>query len=290
MNPGCRIRVIEETAYAGIYTAKGTGITMSEKHPYHIEMTPPKHSSQKLEEELERFAERFERIQESGFIASITDNAMGRSAFQTYEMMDELELVARPDQVLIHLNTFHTKKELDHILEHAKEHGIRNILALTGDGSDKLHKLEPEELEAPDVPVTTSVELIKYIYKHYPDFIVGAAFNPYEPPEFEFPKLERKIAAGAKYVITQPIIGKDEQMDRLFKEYPDLPVVVECWMSKKLHLLADVLERDIPEDYPYDPMAMLEELNEVYPTGRNYLAMIGYKTQYPVIEEKYNEE
>ena len=32
-------------------------------------------------------------------------------------------------------------------------------------------------------------------------------------------------------------------------------------------------------------MAKLEELEELYPTGRNYLAMIGYKTQYPVIEE-----
>ena len=258
---------------------------MAEKHPYHIEMLPPKHSSQKMEEELERFAERFEMIQESGFIASITDNAMGRLAFQTSDMIDELDLVPRPDQVLIHLNTFHTKEELDHILQHAKDHGIRNILALTGDGSEKMHKLEPEELEAPDVPVTTSVELIRYIYKYYPDFIVGAAFNPYEPPESEFPKLDRKIAAGAKYVITQPVIGKDEQIDRLLREYPDLPVVIECWMSKKLYLLSDIVEREIPEDYPYDPMAMLEELKQLYPTGRYYLALVGYKTQYPVLDE-----
>ena len=89
---------------------------MSEKFTYHIEMLPPKHTSTKLEEELERFAERFERIQESGFVASITDNAMGHLAFQTYEMIDELELTPRPDQVLIHLNTFHTKEALDHIL------------------------------------------------------------------------------------------------------------------------------------------------------------------------------
>ncbi len=263
---------------------------MGEKHTYHIEMTPPKHSSQNIDVELERFAERFERIQESGFIASITDNAMGRLAFQTYEMIDELELVPRPDQVLIHLNTFHTKEVLDHILDHAQAHGIRNILALTGDGSEKMYKLEPEELEAPDVKVTTSVELIKYIYKHYPDFIVGAAFNPYEPPESEFAKLDRKIAAGAKYVITQPIVGQDEQVDRLRREYPDLPVIVECWMSKKLYLLADIMEKDIPEDFPYDPMAELDNLQRIYPDCSNYLAMIGYKTQYPVIEARYKAE
>ena len=263
---------------------------MSEKFTYHIEMLPPKHTSTKLEEELERFAERFERIQESGFIASITDNAMGNLAFQTYEMIDELELVPRPDQVLIHLNTFHTKETLDHILQHAKEHGIRNILALTGDGSEKMHKLQPEELEAPEAVTTTSVELIKYIYKYYPDFIVGAAFNPYEPPEYEFAKLERKIAAGAKYVITQPIVGRNEQVDRLRREYPDLPVVVECWMSKRLYLLADIMEKDIPEDFPYDPMAELENLQQIYPDCSNYLALIGYKTQYPVIEEKYKNQ
>ena len=263
---------------------------MGEKHTYHIEMTPPKHSSQNIDVELERFAERFERIQESGFIASITDNAMGRLAFQTYEMIDELELVPRPDQVLIHLNTFHTKEVLDHILDHAQAHGIRNILALTGDGSEQMYKLEPAELEAPDAKVTTSVELIKYIYKHYPDFIVGAAFNPYEPPESEFAKLDRKIAAGAKYVITQPIVGQDEQVDRLRREYPDLPVIVECWMSKKLYLLADIMEKDIPEDFPYDPMAELDNLQRIYPDCSNYLAMIGYKTQYPVIEARYKAE
>ncbi len=257
------------------------------KYTLHIEMTPPKQNSQKLEEDLERFAERFERIQESGFIASITDNAMGRLAFQTYEMIDELDLVPRPDQVLIHLNTFHTKEVLDHILDHAKAHGIRNILALTGDGSEKMYKLEPEELEAPEAKVTTSVELIRYIRKHYPDFIVGAAFNPYEPPESEFAKLDRKIAAGAAYVITQPIVGRDEQVDRLRREYPDLPVIVECWMSKKLYLLADIMEKDIPEDFPYDPMAELENLRTLYPDCSNYLAMIGYKTQYPVIEEDF---
>ena len=262
---------------------------MSNKYTVHIEMTPPKQNTQKLEEDLERFAERFERIQESGFIASITDNAMGRLAFQTYEMIDELELSPRPDQVLIHLNTFHTKEVLDHILDHAEAHGIRNILALTGDGSEKMYKLLPEELEAPEAAVTTSVELIRYIRKHYPDFIVGAAFNPYEPPEFEFAKLDRKIAAGAAYVITQPIVGQNEQVDRLRREYPDLPVIVECWMSKKLYLLADIMEKDIPEDFPYDPMAELENLQSLYPDCCNYLAMIGYKTQYPVIEEQYRQ-
>ena len=260
---------------------------MNKPYTLHIEMTPPKQNSQKLEEELERFADRFERIQNSGFIASVTDNAMGRLAFQAYELIDELGLQPRPDQVLLHLNTFHTRAVLDHILEHAASHGIRNILALTGDGSDKMYKLQPEELEAPEAPVTTSVELIRYISRHYPEFITGAAFNPYEPPEYEFAKLERKLAAGARYVITQPVVGRNGQVDRLLEEYPSLPVIVECWMSKKLYLLADIMEKDIPEDFPYDPMAELKNLRRLYPDCCNYLSMIGYKTQYPAIEEDF---
>lgn len=255
-----------------------------EEHPEqacHIEMIPPKHASLKLEADLNLFTEKFNSFMEHGFIASVTDNAMSKLAFQCTEVVDAMGLKPEPDQVLIHLNTFHRKKELDQMLNYALGHGIRNLLVVTGDGSDKMHKLLPEELECDDVPVTTSVELIRYIRRHYPEFIIGAAFNPYEPPETEFAKLKRKLQAGATYVITQPIIGRDEQIDRLVKEHPDLPVIIEVWMSKKLYLLADVFGRPIPEDEPYDPIATMKEVQEAYPGYGTYLALLGYKTQYP---------
>ena len=253
----------------------------------HIEMIPPKHATTKLAADLELFGEKIESYMSNGLIASVTDNAMGKLAFQCTELIEAINIAPRPDQVLIHLNTFHRKQELDHILSYALEHGVRNILAVTGDGSDKMHKLLPEELECNDATVSTSVELIKYVRKHYPEFIIGAAFNPYEPPESEFEKLKRKIEAGATYVITQPIIGRDEQVDRLVKEYPDLPVIIEIWMSKKLYLLADVFGRPIPEDEPYDPMETMKTVMDAYPGYGVYLALMGYKTQYPLIVEKF---
>ena len=254
----------------------------------HIEMIPPKHASVKLEEDLALFREKFERYMEAGFIASVTDNAMANLAFQLTEVVEAMGLKPRPDQVLIHLNTFHQKEELDRILETARSQGIRNFLTITGDGSDKMHKLLPEELEAEDVAVTTSVELIRYIRRHYPEFILGAAFNPYEPPEHECAKLKRKLEAGASYVITQPIIGRNEQIDRLVREYPDLPVVVEIWMSKKLYLLSDIFGEPIPEDAPYDPFETRKEVLAAYPGYGNYLALLGYKTQYPQIEQEFS--
>ncbi|MBP5272846.1 MAG: methylenetetrahydrofolate reductase, partial [Clostridia bacterium] len=254
-------------------------------HADHIEMIPPKHASKDLQADLDYFAERYERFMKDGFIASMTDNAMAILAFHGAEVLGELGLDAPADQVLFHLNTFHRKEELDRILNFAQDHGIRNILVITGDGSDKMHKLEPAELGRTDVPVITSVELLEYIHKNYPAFILGAAFNPYEPPENEFAKLDRKLAAGASYVITQPIIGRDEQIDRLVRDYPDLPVILEVWMSKKLYLLADVFDREIPEDTPYDPFETLETVRKLYPgCGINY-SLMAYRTQYETISE-----
>ncbi|BAK48225.1 MAG: methylenetetrahydrofolate reductase [Lachnospiraceae bacterium] len=258
---------------------------MPDKYTCEVEMNPPKQNSQKLEEDLATFAERFERVMESGFVASITDNAMGILHFQPHEMIEELDLKPRENQVLIHLNTFHTKEVLDEILAFGKSHNITNFLCLSGDGSDKMHKLEPEELEAPEVPVTTSVELIRYIRKYYPEFHLGAAFNPYEPEEKEFAKLKRKVEAGAEYIITQPILGRNPLVDRVMREYPDLPVVIECWMSKKVYLLSEVIGETIPEDTVYDGYEKLLELQKEYPDSGNYLAMMGFKKTYPRVEE-----
>ena len=261
------------------------GWAANAKSHLHIEAIPPKHDSQNIEADIELFVNKFDSYMEDGFVMSVTDNAMAKLAFQADEMIDELELSPRPDQVLIHLNTFHKKEELDRILEFGRRKGVHNFLAVTGDGSDRMHKLEPEELEAEEVPVTTSVELIKYIRRHYPEFIIGAAFNPYEPEDMEFAKLDRKIAAGATYVITQPVFEKDPMIDRLLREYPDLPVVVEVWMSKKLHLLSDVVGYEIPEDTFYDPFATLEKMRKIYPQCGTYVALLPFKTRYAEFKE-----
>ena len=252
---------------------------------FHIEIIPPKQDSQKLEEDLELFRSKFERVMESGFTASITDNAMGLLAFQGHECIEELGLSARADQVLIHLNTFHTKSDLDEILTSCEKLGIRSILAVSGDGSPRLPKLSPSDVEAKGTASVTSVELTRYILKHYPSFSVGVAFNPYEPVEHEFEKLKRKLDAGASFVITQPIIEKNPVTDRLLDEYPDLHVTVEAWMSKKLFLLSDVVGYPIPDDAAFDPIETLRELRTLYPTCGYYLSLLGFKTQYHIIEE-----
>ena len=259
------------------------------KQPWvcNIDLTPPKHASQKFSKDLAAFRRRYESFVNDGFIVSITDNAMGKLSFQGTELIDELGLTIKPENILIHLNTFHRREELDRILSDMRRLGLRNVLCITGDGSDKMHKLLPEEIEAPEAPVASSVELIRYIRKYYPEFVIGAAFNNYEPEDSEFEKLSRKLAAGASYVITQPVLGQDPMVDRLMREYPDLPVLTEVWMSSKLSLLSDIMGREIPEDTPYDPFETLKTVRELYPNSGNYLGMLSYKNQYPLLKEMW---
>lgn len=251
---------------------------------YHIEIMPPKQDSEKLEADLELFAEKYNRVMDSGYLACITDNAMGLLAFQGHETIEELGLEVKPEQVMIHLNTFHSKENLDEILETSKAMGFKYFLIVSGDGSARMPKLQPADIGAEDVAAVTSVELLRYIRKNYPEFVLGVAFNPYEPEEHEFEKMARKIDAGATFIITQPLIKKNEVVDRLIEKYGDLPIFIEAWMTKKLFLLSDVVGYAIPEDSEFDPIETLQMLHQLYPTCGMYLSILGFKTQYHIVE------
>jgi methylenetetrahydrofolate reductase (NADPH) len=256
---------------------------------YHVEIVPPKQDSEQLREDLAVFAEKFKRVMESGWCACLTDNAMGRLAFQGHEVIEELGLKVSPDQVMLHLSTFHTISSLHEILDSCLRLGIRNLLVVSGDGSVRLPKLQPGDLSLPEGGATvTSVELIAYIHAQYPgQFQIGAAFNPYEPPEHEFEKLARKLKAGASFVITQPIIAENAVVDELLEKHPDLPVFVEAWMSKRISLLSEAVGYVIPEDTAFDPVETLKALHGLYPHCGFYLSLLGFKTQYHLVRDTW---
>lgn len=259
-----------------------------DKKIYHVEILPTKQDTENLLEDLERFATKYKRVMESGYCACITDNAMGYMAFQGPEVIEEMDLPVYPEQVIIHLNTFHTKEDLHRILDICKSKGIKYLLVVSGDGSERLPKLQPSDIGEEKSQSVTSVELLKYIERAYPKtFEMGVAFNPYEPKEHEFEKLERKIKAGARFIITQPIIEKNEIVDELLDKYPGIPVILEAWMSKKLYLLSDAIGYEIPEDTEFDPIGTLEFLHETYPKCGFYLSLLGFKTQYHLVENTW---
>lgn len=254
-----------------------------EKKIYHIEVLTPKQNSLDLDGDLEKFAGKFKKVMEAGYVACITDNPMGLLSFQATDIIPELGLEVKSGQLSLHLNTFHTKPDLHNILDTAARLNVRDVLVISGDGNERLPKLSPAAIGLTCNSVT-AVELVGYIRKAYPGvFMLGVAFNPYEPQDHEIEKMHRKIEAGAEFICTQPVLGRDERVLGL-KQF-GLPVFVECWMSKKLHLLSECVGYTIPEDMPYDPMANLKELQSAYAGFGMYLAMTGMKTQFPVLKD-----
>lgn len=249
---------------------------------FHVELQTPKRSSEDIEKDLLTFEDKYRKVIEAGWSVCITDNPMGLLSYGAMETIDLLGLPVRPEQLMVHLNTFHPRAELDGILGAFAAAGGRQLLVVSGDGSQRLHRLEPPEIGT-DGPTVTSVELLRYIDREYPGrFHCGVAFNPYEPQDAEIEKMKRKADAGARFIITQPILGRDERLAGLAPF--GLPVVLDAWMSKKLHLLSECVGTTIPEDAPYDPIQNLRDLRAFYPDYGSYLALLGFKTQYPQLK------
>ncbi|HOW84846.1 MAG TPA: methylenetetrahydrofolate reductase [Candidatus Aminicenantes bacterium] len=249
---------------------------------FHVELQTPKRSSEDIEKDLQTFADKYRKVIEAGWTVCITDNPMGLLSYGAMETIELLGLPVPPGQLMVHLNTFHPRAEIDAILEAFAAAGGSHLLVVSGDGSQRLHRLEPAEVGI-DCQTVTSVELLRYIDReHKGRFTCGVAFNPYEPQDAEIEKMKRKVGAGASFIITQPVLGRDDRLDGLVPF--GLPVVLDAWMSKKLHLLSECVGHEIPEGTPYDPMENLRELRRNYPDYGLYLAILGFKTQYPLLQ------
>jgi methylenetetrahydrofolate reductase (NADPH) len=246
-------------------------------YSYLVELLSPKRSvDDKIEGLLDRFAERYRRIIDAGCGISIPDNPMGQPRLGALESINLRGLSVDPEKVVMNLNTFHTKNELDGLLQNAAKANLKYILVLRGDGGPLLSKLDPKSIGG-KLSVATSIDLIRYVNKQYPaQFITGAAFNPYNQMPFELNRMRQKIDAGAKYVVTQPIIGKDENVERL-KEF-NIDVVVEAWMSNNIDLLYKSVGKEKDEQAEkYDPLENLKALHESYPECCVYLSMLSFK-------------
>ncbi len=246
-------------------------------YSYLVELLTPKRAADdQLEGLLDRFAERYRRIMDAGCGISIPDNPMGQPRLGALESIELRGLSVDPKKIVMNLNTFHPKSELDGLLQKAAKTNLKYILVLRGDGGPLLPNLDAKSIGGKR-SVATSIDLIQYINQEYSgQFITGAAFNPYNPMPFELNRMQQKIGAGAKYVVTQPIIGKDDNVDRL-KEL-NIAVVVEAWMSHNIDLLYKSVGKEKDEKAEkYDPLENLKALHDSYPECCVYLSMLSFK-------------
>jgi methylenetetrahydrofolate reductase (NADPH) len=249
-------------------------------YPYLIELLSPKRSTDdQFEALLDRFAERYRRIIDAGCGVSIPDNPMGQPRLGALESFDLRGLSVDSNKVMMNLNTFHTKSELDELLRKAAKASLKYILVVRGDGGPLLPKLDAKSIGGRR-SVATSIDLIRYINNEFfGQFITGAAFNPYNPMPFELNRMKQKIDAGAKYAVTQPIIGKDKSVERL--QDLNIAIVVEAWMSRNTDLLYHSVGKNKDEKAEkYDPVENLKALHKFYPQCCVYLSMLSFKQEW----------
>jgi len=244
---------------------------------YLIEILTPKRAALgDLQGRMKSFGERYRKIFDSGCGASIPDNPMGQPRYSLLEAIEFCDLPIHPQRTVMNLNTFHTKGELDGVLQRASDLGLKYLLVVRGDGGPMLPKLEPESIGSKR-SIATSIDLLRYINTEYSGaFITGCAFNQYNPMPSESDRLVQKIDAGAKFVITQPVLGKDPNVD-LLKNF-NIFVVIEAWMSEKVDLFMKSVRREHDERVEgYDPVKNLDILHDAYPENCIYLSMLSFK-------------
>ncbi len=212
------------------------------------ELLTPELEQSDFEGSVEKFGKRYFDYYNAGFAISLPDNPMGNLRFTSTEVLEFLE--APCERVVVHLNSFHRKQDFDQMLETADRLGVQYLLCISGDGNPKLHRLEPEELGLEPTPMgaATSVELLQYIRREYPNrFQCGVAFNPYEQPDIELMKLEKKMEVGFDFIGTQlylpnglvPGFDYHTPMEALTK--CNKPVVFGIWTPS--HTVGDVSEK-----------------------------------------------
>jgi methylenetetrahydrofolate reductase (NADPH) len=252
---------------------------------YIVELLTPRQSEEDFESKLEIFKKRYIRILGRGAMASVPDNPLGNLHFTAMEVLGFLELPVDPEKTLLHLNTFHRKKDVETFLGEARDRGLKRLLVVSGDGGPRLSKLEPEDIGA-DSKSVTSIEMLEFIGREYPGvFTCGVAFNQYEPREDEARKLERKIEAGARFIITQPLIGRDETLR--FLGGKGLPVWIGAWMSRRVDLLCQCIDRSFDPVMNWDAEENLNLLRGCFPDCGLYLAQLNFNREWPriVLEE-----
>ncbi len=176
-------------------------------------------SAKTTEEKLQEMAA--ELAQVPGLIAagvtSYAGGSAGHDPIRIAELVKEKGLT--PNVHLTCVN--HTRQELIDSLLKLNGMGVENVFAISGDYPLKTGDAQPEADY--DVDSVQLVELINEMRQQGLPFQISVAVSPFKYTEadcvYQYLKLEKKIAAGADFAITQ--LGYDVKKFRELKRYLD---------------------------------------------------------------------
>lgn len=188
----------------------------SGRFSYFVELVA---SAKTTEEKLQEMAG--ELAQVPGLIAagvtSYAGGSAGHDPIRIAELVKERGLT--PNVHLTCVN--HTRQELIDSLLKLNGMGVENVFAISGDYPLKTGDVQPKADY--DVDSVQLVELINEMRQQGLPFQISVAVSPFKYTEadcvYQYLKLEKKIAAGADFAITQ--LGYDVKKFRELKRYLD---------------------------------------------------------------------
>lgn len=222
-------------------------MTVSQSNPLELSFEFFPTSSQEDENEFWRVVGNLEPFDPKFF--SVTYGALGSARKKSLELVNQLHTHTHT-AVAAHLTVVDASQaETDHILESLWNHGIRHIVALTGDarGEDSLHGYE------------SALALVKAI-KRAGDFEVTVAAYPEPHPRAASPTadidcLKAKFDAGADNAITQYFFEVDtflrfrDQLDKAGIDKRVIPGVLPIHDFFKVKSFSQRCGASIPDYY-----------------------------------------
>jgi methylenetetrahydrofolate reductase (NADPH) len=146
---------------------------------------------------------------------SVTYGAGGSTSKRTAEIAAHIQNTYRIP-ALAHLTCVSsTKQEISAMLDHLKDTGIENILALRGD--------IPQDADFPSpMQYRYAYQLIEDIKAHNPDFCIGAACYPdghveCEHKEDDIDHLKQKVDSGCDFLTTQMFFDNNVLFQFLYR-------------------------------------------------------------------------
>ena len=190
-----------------------------------------------------------------GFV-DVNDNPMARARMNALMASVAIQREAGVETIPHVTPRDSTIMGLEGMLLGAHAEGVRNVLAVTGDppqvgdypGSRSVYEIDSIGLVQMIASLNEGVDYIGKAIDQPTSFFVGVAVNPTAGDlALELERFERKIAAGARFAMTQALFDVS-QLQPLLDHYGGsvpIPVLVGVWPLRS-HQLAVRLHNEVP--------------------------------------------